>query len=558
MKRRIFNSLAFISVLSIILATVLISLVFYNASIDSLKQTVQNEAALLKLAYSSEIDWDDADLLAIQQQAYVNENTRLTVIDASGTVLYDNYADASSMENHAERPEVISAFETGSGEDFRSSDTLRELTYYYAVSLSDNYVLRVASTADSALATVFSMIPLMCVVCLLAFVAALLLASVQTRRVVQPINEIDLDRPNLTEYYDELAPLLRRIQEQNRLIEAHMKQLELKQSEFTAITDNMTEGFLVLNDRAEILSYNKAVMKLFGITDGIQKNLNVLAVNRSPAFRDAVDTALKGLPFDQNLMLAGNPYQLIANPVLQEDGVTGAVMVLLDIGEREAREQMRREFSANVSHELKTPLTSISGYAEIIKNGMVKPVDVPRFAEHIYNEAGRLIVLIGDIIKLSQLDETSVELPDEAVDMYDLGREVVARLQSSAVKNQVRLHMEGESATVRGVRQILDEMIYNLCDNAIRYNRAGGEVLLSVTVVNERVVVSVKDNGIGIPEADQERVFERFYRVDKSHSKVMGGTGLGLSIVKHGAQYHHASLSLESTEQVGTTITIVF
>lgn len=555
MKRKIFKSLALLSVLIIIITALFTTVVFYNNSVQSMHRTVYTETQFLKTAY----EFTGTDYLEeVRKQADINRDTRITLIEADGSVVFDNFADAATMDNHADRPEVQGALKKGYGEATRASDTLGKETYYYAVKLPNGSVMRVSSSIDTVSSILLNTLPWMLVAAAVAFLLALFLANWQTRRIVAPINRINLDAPESNEVYEELSPLLVRIAEQNQQIREQMQVLQLKQSEFAAITEHMSEGFLVVNDKAEVLSYNSAALRLLGLQTDPETGTNVLLFNRSNAFRSAVDTALRGLPFEQNITLSGKSYQLIANPVRQDDCVDGAVLVLLDITEREAREQLRREFSANVSHELKTPLTSISGYAEIIKNGMVKPADVPRFAEHIYNEAGRLITLIGDIIKLSQLDETAVELPEERVDLYAIAEDVIRRLDDMAKQKQVTLKLEGGGAVVRGAHQILDEMLFNLCDNAIRYNKPCGVVTVRVEETNEHVVLKVSDTGIGIPEADRERVFERFYRVDKSHSKEMGGTGLGLSIVKHGAQFHHASLSLDSREGAGTSITIVF
>ena len=330
--------------------------------------------------------------------------------------------------------------------------------------------------------------------------------------------------------------------------------------EFSAITENMSEGFIVVDSKAEVVSYNSSAMKILGVEKQMvpDSRVNILNFNRSAEFREAVDHALAGRHAEHNLDLNGHCYQMIANPVLDEGRNKGAIIVILDIKEKQGREELRREFSANVSHELKTPLTSISGYAEIMKNGLVKPEDMARFAENIYTEAQRLITLVGDIIKLSQLDENAVEVEKSAVDLYEVSSDVVKRLQANAAMQKVTLSLQGEPAVIFGARQILDEMIFNLCDNAVKYNKPNGKV--TVTVKNEGMhkVVSVADTGIGVPEADKDRIFERFYRVDKSHSKQIGGTGLGLSIVKHGAIYHDARVELESKVGVGTTVKVVF
>jgi two-component system phosphate regulon sensor histidine kinase PhoR len=353
------------------------------------------------------------------------------------------------------------------------------------------------------------------------------------------------------------------VERQQRTICQQMDTLRTKQREFAAITENMSEGFLVVGKQGEVASYNTSALKILDVEIPVPEertpgSLNILNFNRSHEFRTAVDEALAGHHHEENLKIGTRMYQIIANPVTEKQNVTGAVIVILDITEREEREDLRREFSANVSHELKTPLTSISGYAEIMKNGLVKPEDMKRFSENIYQEAQRMITLIGDIIKLSQLDENRVELEKQAVDLYPIAQFVVSRLKERASQAKVTLEIRGEGQIIEGTSQILDEMIYNLCDNGIKYNKAGGHVNVTVGSRQGCPFVSVEDNGIGIPEEDQKRVFERFYRVDKSHSRQIGGTGLGLSIVKHGAIYHNAKVEVESTPGRGTSITIVF
>lgn len=362
-----------------------------------------------------------------------------------------------------------------------------------------------------------------------------------------------------------------------------MDTLKAKQREFSAITENMSEGFLVIGKRGEVVSYNSSALRILGVEPSAVEEkedeagyqiqgyesgtgaegtaggrINILSFNRSHIFRTSVDRALEGNHSEQNMELGGRVYQIIANPVLEGEEVSGAIMVILDVTEKAEREDLRREFSANVSHELKTPLTSISGYAEIMKNGLVRTEDMRRFSENIYQEAQRMITLVGDIIKLSQLDESQVELEKTDVDLYDIARGVTERLKGQARVQKVELKLTGTSQRVFGTAQILDEMIYNLCDNGIKYNKPGGHVTISISEEHGHPVVLVEDDGIGIPETDQERVFERFYRVDKSHSRQIGGTGLGLSIVKHGAIYHGARVEMESKIGVGTKVRIVF
>ena len=383
------------------------------------------------------------------------------------------------------------------------------------------------------------------------------MASALSKRILRPVNAIDLEHPEQSEVYEELSPLLSKIYNQNRVIDSQIEELQRKQAEFTAITENMSEGFLVIDDHTDLLSYNSGALRLLGAEAGLSRR-SVLALNRSEGFRKAVELSLSGEHCEQLFEREGRYLQIIANPVYHEEHVAGAVLVILDITEKHARESMRREFTANVSHELKTPLTSISGTAEIIKNGFVKPEDIPHFAGNIYDEAQRLITLIGDIMRLSQLDEDSVPFEKGPVDLYELASSVLCRLEAAAGKRGISLTLSGEHATVNGVSQVLDEMVFNLCDNAVKYSRENGHVRVFVSEENGHVALRVEDDGIGIPAADQARVFERFYRVDKSHSKEIGGTGLGLSIVKHGAAFHNARVALESELGKGTTVTVTF
>ena len=388
-------------------------------------------------------------------------------------------------------------------------------------------------------------------------VLCVLLAFRLARHLVEPINQIDLDRPMVDETYAELAPLVSRIQEQNRTIRHQMDELSQRQREFTALTDNMSEGFLLVDYKTNVLASNHSALRL--LTEG--KDIQVENLRRDgcmPQMLTTVEAALAGVRTDTVQEIGGVSWQIIANPVVSNGQVAGVAVLVMDVTEREQRERLRQEFSANVSHELKAPLTSISGFAELMKEGMVPPDKVKEFSGDIYRESRRLIDLVDDIIRLSKLDENSKPFEQEEVDLYDLSDEILANLHSVAERQQVSLHLSGEHVQISGVWQILNEMVYNLCDNAIKYNKPGGRVDVSVHREGNRVRLCVRDTGIGIPYADQPRVFERFYRVDKSHSKEVGGTGLGLSIVKHGAQYHNAQLELKSEPGKGSAISIIF
>lgn len=552
MTRKIFQSIIAVVISMLLLSLALITGVLYNhfetTMLDQLRTTAQFAEQGVEQEGMAYFDSLHA------------QNCRVTWIAADGTVKYDNRSNPKTMENHADRQEVREAMENDSGTSVRRSSTLSEHTMYYAKRLSDGTVLRLSMSQRSVLFLMGGMLsPLVFI-----FLAACLLAGVLSYRVskkiVKPLSEIDLKHPEQVETYDELSPFLQRIAAQNREIDARMAEIRKQQQEFSMITENMSEGLFVVDRNYQILSYNKSAMQIFGM-DPRQEHENLLAVNRSEGFRNAVDSALKGRHTQENLELNGRVYQIIANAVCQPDfaeDMVGAVILVLDVTEKEAQEQYRREFTANVSHELKTPLTSISGIAEIIRNGIVKPEDIPHFAGKIYDESQRLITLIGDIIKLSRLDENQVPMERETVDMLEMARDVVQQLSSVARKSGVTLVANGTHGQVQGVRQVLGEMVYNLCENAVKYNRAGGRVWVDVQQVADHVVLRVKDTGIGIPAAEQGRIFERFYRVDKSHSKAVGGTGLGLSIVKHGAALHHATISVSSEPEQGTEITLTF
>ncbi|PNV62270.1 hypothetical protein C0033_09165 [Clostridium sp. chh4-2] len=557
MRRRIYWNMCLVALFSLILATLVTTGMFYKDLQTQMKREVATEVRYIQSAMEMG-GREYLDFLSTRGDG--NRINRITWVDTDGRVLYDSFKNSENLENHLDRPEIKEALEKGSGSITRPSETLAEQTYYYAVRLSDDTVIRVASTTRSGWASFMQAIPWIVVLTIVIFCITMVLAEIQTKKIVGPINNLNLDNPDEASVYDELSPLIGRIEKQNLTIHKQMDTLREKQMEFAAITENMSEGFIVVDSKAEVVSYNSSAMRILGVERQLvpDSRVNILNFNRSAEFREAVDHALAGRHAEQNLELNGHCYQMIANPVLDEGRNKGAIIVILDITEKQGREELRREFSANVSHELKTPLTSISGYAEIMKNGLVRPEDMARFAENIYTEAQRLITLVGDIIKLSQLDENAVEVEKSAVDLYEVSSDVVKRLQGNADKQKVSISLQGEPAVVHGARQILDEMIFNICDNAIKYNKTNGKVMVTVKNEGMRKVVTVADTGIGVPEADKDRIFERFYRVDKSHSKQIGGTGLGLSIVKHGAIYHDAQVELESKVGEGTVVRIVF
>jgi two-component system phosphate regulon sensor histidine kinase PhoR len=486
---------------------------------------------------------------------------RITVVGADGTVLFDNEYEAAALENHAERPEVRAAMAGRIGEQTRYSDTRKAQVYYRARQLDDGTVLRVAVSMDSILSSVLAQVPLTLAVTPVIFICALAIASYITRRIVKPINEINLEAPEESVVYDELSPLLIRVRSQNGQIAAQIAELRKKQLEFEAITDNMREGLLLLDREGHILSCNESARRLLRAHSVIAERQNVLTLRRDEPFRDALDKALRGVPAECRLSAESSRLWLMASPVADGGKVLGAALLLLDVTEQEDREKLRREFSANVSHELKTPLTVIAGYAELLEQGMVKPEDTAETGGKIFYETRRLINLINDIMQLSRLDEGAAGLERETVDLRVLVKRVIERASPIAWARNVRLDPAQDCAAhdcvITGIPQVLHEMVFNLVDNGIKYNREHGRVTVTVRHEGSAVSLTVADTGIGIPAAEQERVFERFYRVDKSRNSETGGTGLGLSIVKHGAQLHGAAISLESSP-AGTAIRLIF
>lgn len=561
MKRKIYWSMCLVALFSMVVGTLVTTWLLCRDMQEQMRRDVATEVRYLESA----VELSGQEYLdQLSSRGDGGSINRITWIQPDGQVIYDSFADSESLENHGDRPEIVDALKNGWGESVRLSDTLAEQTYYYASRLEDGTVIRVASTTSSGLATMFHTIPLMIGMAVVIFGVTMMLAEIQTKRIVEPINRLNPDAPQAENVYDELSPLVRRLEKQKETIQEQMETLREKQEEFSAITENMREGFIVVDSKADVISYNSSAVRILGADlapdAGVGENgtVNVIRLNRSSSFRQVVDQALAGQSSQQNLDINGRHYQIIANPVVEARDKRGAVVVILDVTEQQNREELRREFTANVSHELKTPLTSISGYAEIMKSGLVQPADMGRFSEKIYVEAQRLITLVGDIIRLSQLDEGKVAVQKTAIDLYRAASIVVDRIRDVAEKEKVSIDIQGQPAVVQGAEQILDEMIFNLCDNAIKYNKPGGQVHVTVSVEQGHAVLKVADTGIGIPEEDKERIFERFYRVDKSHSKQIGGTGLGLSIVKHGAIYHQARVEMESKLGVGTVIKIIF
>ena len=482
---------------------------------------------------------------------------RVTWIAANGTVLYDSAAPAQLLESHAGREEIDQALQTGEAQTSRYSKTLLQRTFYYAKLLEGGTVLRVSCTQNSLPAMILMLLTPFLWVATLVLILCGVLSYRLARQITKPLNAINPDNPAPLPSYPELTPLFDKLREQNRTIGKQMNELQLRQREFTAITENMREGFLLVDCKMHVLSSNHSALEVLGGRE-LKPGCLLYDAECSQEIFDAVDTALSGSHAELLLTIDETSWQVLANPVVASGQVAGAVVLFMDITEREQRERLRREFSANVSHELKTPLTSISGFAELMKEGLVPPEKIPEFSGDIYKESLRLIGLVNDIIQLSRLDENSTQFQRAPVDLYDLCAQSIERLSPVAARQSVTLALTGEHAEIEGVEQLLKEMIYNLLDNAIKYNVPGGSVTASVRKSAGRMILSVSDTGIGIPYAHQPRVFERFYRVDKSHSKEVGGTGLGLSIVRHAAQYHGARLELKSQPGKGTTITVTF
>ncbi len=548
MNKKIFFSSCLVAFTVLIISLAMSTGVLFNQFEKQVEQELKEESELLASVT------EDAGVENIAD--YDFGSRRVTVIGNDGGVLFDSQADASQMENHSDREEFKEAVLYGTGMSSRYSDTLTEKNIYYAIRLSDGSILRLSAPQSTIFAFLSDLIGPICIVILIALILSAVLAIKLSESILKPINALDLDNPENNKTYDELAPLLTKINRQKLVIENQLHEAKQKQKEFKLITDNMREGLLVIDSNSDILTYNAAAEKLLDITD--ETSLASLKIYRSTQVIDAVDEALKGNNSECQITQHSRQYSLIANPVFRDGEIIGAVIVLLDITEKAQREQLRREFTANVSHELKTPLTSIYGFAELMKDGDMKKEDMEDFAKSIYDETKHLITLVGDIIKLSALDEKSRFYEKEKVDLYALACETAERLKVDAAKKHVTVNVEGEKAEYIGVRQILTDIIYNLCENAIKYNRENGSVDVSVAENDNNIILKVKDTGIGIPQEHQERVFERFYRVDKSHSKEIGGTGLGLSIVKHGVLYHGGEISMESEPGKGTEITVTF
>lgn len=480
--------------------------------------------------------------------------SRVTLIAPDGKVKFDSKADENEMENHSDRIEVIEAITSGEGEALRNSNTLSQKTYYYAVKLSNGDVLRLSGEMNTVWSTIIFILYPLAFVIIIAVILSAIISGRIAKKIVKPINEIDLKHPQDAQCYDEIAPLLREISYQNDKIEKQIVEIKQKQREFALISDNMSEGLLIIDMDTDILLINRSMQRFFG-AEGDILGESALRINRSAGFRDILDEVLEGKHINKILNMSGKFFEITANPVCTNEKQDGAVILAVDVTEKQEREKLRREFSSNVSHELKTPLSSIYGVSDMMMNGMVKSEDVKDFAKDINEEASRLMALVNDIIRLSQLDEGNLPLEKEKADVFEIAKGAIKRLKQQADKKHVSVILNGESAEVFAIRQVIDEMIYNIVENAIKYNKDGGGVNIIIED-GPNVKIEISDTGIGIAPKYHERIFERFFRVDKSHSKKIGGTGLGLSIVKHAVKLHGGTIELDSAEGQGTSITI--
>lgn len=556
MTKRIFGGAFIVSLIAIISAVAMVLGVAYTKEQQLFKRQLEQQAMLLAATMENTSPDDDVESLRkLSHDIHGTFENRITYIGQDGTVLFDNEADPATMENHLGREEVVAAKQSGTGTAIRESYTMSEMTVYCARVIGYGCIVRVAGTMDTVAARIAGMWWEVLLIVIIAAMVSLGVAAIVARVVVKPINSIDLKNPDIGESYSEIAPLLHRISEQNHEIDQQIAELTRSRKEFSLITENMSEGFIIIDSRTEVLSYNTAALKILG-SDFTGSSRSVLVLNRSEAFRSAVEDALAGKRSETNLTLSEKIYQVIATPAFTGSSVTGAVMIILDITEKEAREELRREFTSNVSHELKTPLTTIYGISDMLVGGIVKPEDIPGFAKNIRDEAGRMITLIQDILKLSQLDENTFSDQRERVDLYELAQSAAERLRPQADEKHVTISVTGERSEFTGIATVLEEMIYNLLDNAVKYNKQGGRADVDVRSSGDDIVVTVSDTGIGVPADSIDRIFERFYRADKSHSRKIGGTGLGLSIVKHGVSLHGGSITVKSSEGSGTTFTM--
>lgn len=546
MSKKIFYSIIAVAMivllLSLIITTGFLYDYFNKTQVDRLKEELTLACVGVERLGESYFDGYDSSVF------------RFTLVRADGDVIYDSEAESAEMENHIDREEIAEALKNGRGSSARYSSTLTERTFYEAIRLTNGNVLRISATQVTIGALVIGMSPAICAVIIFSVVVAIFLSQRMAKSIVKPLNELDLESPTENDAYEELTPILARLNLQHKQIAGQLRELKQKADEFRQITSCMNEGLVLLDGKGTVLSANEAAEKIFNVDiDAVGGSF--LMLDRTPAMTAAVKKAFSGKHSEFREERNGGEYQFMISPTVSEGSIIGVVILCIDVTETAFAERNRQEFTANVSHELKTPLQSIIGSAELLENGLVKPEDTSRFVGNIKKEASRLVTLINDIIRLSQLDEKT-ELPSEEVDLYAVASEVVEELTGIATQRNVSISLDGTSCTIRGIRRYLYEIIYNLCDNAIRYNKDGGEVKIAIEKSEGNVTLKVSDTGIGIPAEYQSRIFERFYRVDKSHSKETGGTGLGLSIVKHAVAYHNGKIKLASKVGEGTTVSV--
>lgn len=548
MTKRIYRGILLSSVITMLACLIFTIGIQYQMYDESTKDALKDKAYIISLNSES------GDL-----SKYADAKERITLITSSGNVLFDNKAIADKMENHLSRKEVKEALDSGEGYAVRRSETLGSKSCYYALQLKNGNILRISDDSLTVWTVLINLLPAICAIAIMTLVLSSVLAAVISKKILKPLNSIDLENPDAQNVYDELIPFINKINMQNRKIDRQIARLTRSRREFDIITENMSEGLVLTDIKGNILTHNKGIEKFFGVGEDINGK-NILTLNRSDVFREIFSDITEKRRGEDILSLNGRYYDMTANPVYDEDGTPcGAVILAVDITEKEKREKLRREFTANVSHELKTPLTSISGISDMLMNGIVAPEDIKGFAGDINKESARLITLVNDIIKLSELDEGAYSTEtDEKVDLLKTAAEVKERLEKIAAKKNVKIAVTGEDAEITGGESLVFEMIYNLCDNAVKYNKENGNVTVSVGRSEGAPFVTVKDTGIGIPPEYTDRIFERFFRVDKSRSKESGGTGLGLSIVKHIAMSLGADIRVESAVGKGTEITVTF
>lgn len=548
MTKRIYRGILLSSVITMLACLIFTIGIQYQMYDESTKDTLKDKAYIISLNSES------GDL-----SEYADAKERITLITSSGKVLFDNKAIADKMENHLSRKEVKEALDSGEGYAVRRSETLGSKSCYYALKLKNGNILRISDDSLTVWTVLINLLPAICAIAIMTLVLSSVLAAVISKKILKPLNSIDLENPDAQNVYDELIPFINKINMQNRKIDRQIARLTRSRREFDIITENMSEGLVLTDIKGNILTHNKGIEKFFGVGEDINGK-NILTLNRSEVFREIFSDITEKRRGEDILSLNGRYYDMTANPVYDEDGTPcGAVILAVDITEKEKREKLRREFTANVSHELKTPLTSISGISDMLMNGIVAPEDIKGFAGDINKESARLITLVNDIIKLSELDEGAYSTEtDEKVDLLKTAAVVKERLEAIAAKKNVKIAVTGEDTEITGGESLVFEMLYNLCDNAVKYNKENGNVTVSVGTSEGAPFVTVKDTGIGIPPEYTDRIFERFFRVDKSRSKESGGTGLGLSIVKHIAMSLGADIRVESTVGKGTEITVTF